>query len=93
MYNGCDIFGGSIYNILFYDFFDLICILIYFYFHSIKFDKLAISPLSNAPPDSDALIIVEIHIIDSDTENDGEQIHVANIQFNNLDIIGKFKYF
>lgn len=44
------------------------------------------SPLWNAPVDDiDALITIEILLIEPET--DGERLHVANIQFNNLDII------
>lgn len=51
-------------------------------------NNLAISPTFIAASDTDALITVEILLINQD--KDGEQLHVANIQFNNLDIIGEF---
>lgn len=38
--------------------------------------------------DIDALITVEVLIVAPDRET-GEQLHIANIQFNNLDIIGE----
>lgn len=38
--------------------------------------------------DVDALITVEVLIVAPDRDT-GEQLHIANIQFNNLDIIGE----
>lgn len=44
---------------------------------------------SHGAGDVDALITVEVLFVAPDRET-GEQLHIANIQFNNLDIIGEF---
>lgn len=49
---------------------------------------LANSVTWSAADDIDALITVEVLFVPPDKET-GEQLQIANIQFNNLDIIGK----
>lgn len=46
-------------------------------------------------PSSEALIIIELVFVSADCPSNTdslEQLQIANIQFNNLDIIGKFKF-
>ena len=66
----------------FFYFFFLIC-----FRNKIK-TKSANSATWSAAGDIDALITVEVLLVAPDATG-GEQLHIANIQFNNLDIIGK----
>jgi len=53
-------------------------------------NKILATSLNNCTSgDLDALITVEILFVTP--EKDDEKLQIANIQFNNLDIIGKYK--
>ena len=47
------------------------------------------SPLWNATLDNDADALITIEVLLFEPIDGGEKLQVANIQFNNLDIIGK----
>ena len=62
------------------------------------FFEIKINELNKANPenwstnhDVDALITVEVLLVTPE-HADGERLQIANIQFNNLDIIGNYTY-
>lgn len=61
--------------------------------------RLCVSPTLDVPGnagvagivDSEALIVIEVTVVTSDCPtNQGEELRIANILFNNLDIIGEY---
>lgn len=61
-----------------------------------EYNSLASSPYNSSSiagmDDLDALIMIDVQLIDSDSEDSLETFNhqIANIQFNNLDIIGGY---
>lgn len=72
------------------------CVVLPFGYFSFELNTHASKTLANsatwsAADDIDALITVEVLFVPPDSET-GEQLQIANIQFNNLDIIGKLNF-